>query len=79
MFFGKEKNDKYFIAREPDSQFGIFDRNENLLFIDFFGSSKWLDSFCRVRDNRILAVGRKVIDSAEKNLYNVDFIIIVIG
>ena len=71
----KKKNDKYSIASEPDSQFGIFDRNENLLFIDFFGSSEWLDSFCWVRDNRILAVGRKVIDSAEKNLYNVDFII----
>jgi len=54
----KNKSGKYsFESGEPDSQFGIFDKNENLLVVDFFGSSSWLDSFCWVRDNRITAVG----------------------
>ena len=71
----KNKNGKYSIYGEPDSAFGIFDKNEKLLFIDFFGSSKWIDSFCWVRDNRIIAVGRDLYNSTEDGLYNVDFII----
>lgn len=71
----KNKNGKYSIYGEPDSAFGIFDKNEILLFIDFFGSSKWIDSFCWVRDNRIIAVGRNIINSYENGLCDVDFII----
>ena len=71
----KNKSGKYSIYGEPDSAFGIFDKNENLLFIDFFGSSKGIDSFCWVRDNRIIAVGRDIINSYEDGLSDIDFII----
>lgn len=69
------KSGKYSIYGEPESAFGIFDKNENLLFIDFFGSSKGIDSFCWVRDNRIIAVGRDIINSYEDGLSDIDFII----
>ena len=52
MFFGKEKNDKYFIAREPDSQFGIFDRNENSL----------LSIFLEVQNGQIHSAGYETIE-----------------
>ena len=69
----KEKNGKYTILADSDSQFGIFDKKENLLFMDYFGSSKWIDSFCWLNDNRIIAVGEYIWN--ENNEKNVDFII----
>ena len=71
----KNKSGKYSIYGEPDAAFGIFDKNEILLFVDFFGSSKGIDSFCWVRDNRIIAVGRDIINSYEDGLSDIDFII----
>ena len=71
----KEKSGKYSLLGEPDSTFAIFDRNEKLLFVDFFGSSSWLDSFCWVRDNRIIAVGTDIVNSYENGLKDVDFVI----
>ena len=71
----KNKSGKYSIYGEPDAAFGIFDKNEILLFVDFFGSSKGIDSFCWVRDNRIIAVGREIINSYENGLSDIDFII----
>lgn len=54
----KNRNGKYsFEGEDPDTEFGVFDRNEKLLFVDFYGSSCCLDSFCWVRDNRLTVVG----------------------
>lgn len=53
----KEKSGKYSVSADVDSAFGIFDRNENLLFIQFFGSPAWINSFCWVTDSRIVSVG----------------------
>ena len=74
-YLERNKNGKYSVYGEPETTFGIFDRNETLLFIDFFGSTKGIDSFCWLRDNRIIAVGRDIINSTEDGLYDVDFII----
>lgn len=71
----KEKSGKYSLLGEPDSVFAIFDRNETVLFIDFFGSSGRLDSFCWVRDNRIIAVGTDIVNSYENGRKDVDFVI----
>ncbi|MBQ3670748.1 MAG: hypothetical protein II921_04640 [Treponema sp.] len=71
----KEKNGKYSLLGEPESAFAVFDRNETLLLVDFFGSGDWLDSFCWVRDNRIIAVGTDIVDSHENGRADVDFAI----
>ena len=71
----KNKNNKYEVNSDPDKAFGIFDKTENLLFMDSFGASKGIDSFCWVRDNRITATGRWITDSYKSGLCDVDFLI----
>lgn len=71
----KNKNNKYEVNFDPDMAFGIFDKTENLLFMDSFGASKGIDSFCWVRDNRITATGRWITDSYKSGLCDVDFLI----
>lgn len=53
----KQENGKYTPLPDVDSVFGIFDRNENLLFLDFFGSSGGINSFCWLTDKKIIATG----------------------
>ena len=71
----KEKGGKYSLLGEPEGAFAVFNRNETLLWIDFFGSAERLDSFCWVRDDRIVAVGRRIVGSHENDLSDVDFVI----
>ena len=70
----KEKNGKYSVLADIDSVFGIFDRNENLLFSDFFGSSSWLNSICWITDSRIVGVGPQIIQTSD-DTFDVDFTI----
>ncbi len=65
----KEKSGKYSIQNEVESELGIFDRDENCLFVDFFGSSKGIDAFAWLTDKRIIATGKNIGDG------EVDFII----
>ena len=54
----KQKNGKYSVEPGDDvSEFCIFNKDETVDYVDFFGSSSRLDSFCWVKDNRITAVG----------------------
>ena len=61
----KQKSGKYSPLFDVDSVFGIFDRNEKLLFSDFFGSTSGLDSFCWLTDTKIIAVGRYYLNSTD--------------
>lgn len=70
----KQKNGKYTYLLDVDSVFGIFDRNEKLLFSDFFGSSGGLDSFCWLTDTKIIAVGRYYLNSTDASC-DLEFII----
>lgn len=70
----KQTNGKYTPFRDIDSVFGIFDRNEKLLFSDFFGSTGWLDSFCWLTDTKIIAVGRYYLNSSD-DFCDLEFII----
>lgn len=72
-----KENDKYIPLLDIDSCFAVFDRNENLVFEDFFGSEKGIDSFCWLTDKKIIAVGGEFIESLENELCNYDFIIYV--
>lgn len=70
----KQTNGKYTPFRDIDSVFGIFDRNEKLLFSDFFGSTDGLDSFCWLTDTKIIAVGRYYLNSSD-DFCDLEFII----
>lgn len=70
----KEDNGKYSVLTDIDSVFGIFDRNETLLYADYFGSTSWLNSFCWVTDSRIVGVGPQIIKSDENSI-DLDFTI----
>ncbi len=63
----KEKSGKYSVSTDVGSAFGIFDRKENLLFIKFFGSSEWINSFCWVTDSRLVSVGVTILPPAMSN------------
>ena len=71
----KTENGKYNPLLDIDSVFGVFDRNENLIFQDFFGSSKWINTFCWVNDNKIVAVGQWIVNSYGNDIFDVDFVI----
>ena len=62
----KEKGGKYSLLGEPEGAFAVFNRNEALLWIDFFGSTERLDSFqitWRMKDGRVTV--REYIYSAK--------------
>lgn len=63
----KEKSGKYSISTDVDSVFGIFDRKENLLFEQFFGSPSWINSFCWVTDSRLVSVGVTILPTQLSN------------
>ena len=70
----KQKNGKYTPLLDVDSIFGIFDRDENLLFRDFFGSCGWIDSFCWLTDKKIIAIGRYYLHSSD-DFCDLEFVI----
>jgi hypothetical protein len=60
MSLKKEKDGRYSVLRDIDSGLGVFDRNNNVVFIDGFGSSLGLNGISWTRDNQLVVVGLRV-------------------
>lgn len=77
VFLTKNSNGKYFVSSDIDSTFGVFNKNEEVVFLDTIGgSTSWINSFCWVKDDYIVAVGVSIIDwNDEKDFLDIDFTI----
>lgn len=71
----KEKSGKYSLSGEDGAVFSIFNKNKVLEYADFFGSSKCVDSFEWVRDNRIVLVGTWFVNINSDDTFDIDFFI----